>query len=311
MTADDVRRYVKEGLLPKSVLQFLDEPVKEFAMDREKAQKVLANLQEHAAHDDKSHGNWARGISHEPGEIKGKKKAADPKSKSKGSISEEEFNKAPRPFGKGRFKAIAKKEDVAIADSILAKLSDEEKQQILDIEKRIAEGTETIAIHRDKDGNWTPERATLHDEIIDTIFEGTTPVEGAPQLVVTGGLPGAGKSTVLKARGEEFTNHVHIDPDRIKGMLPEYEGWNATLVHEESSLIAERIMQRGIEGNYNIIYDASLKTQSSAHDLINEFEDDIGMNYNSKIVFVDVPMKMAMERAMNRFFDKGDGSGNT
>jgi predicted ABC-type ATPase len=127
---------------------------------------------------------------------------------------------------------------------------------------------------------------------------GDTTAVANPEVLITGGLPGSGKSTVLRMRGEEFTNHVHVDSDAIKARLPEYKGWNAGLLHEESSHVAGRLMEQSISGSRNVIYDATLKTQSSAHKIVDSFTD---IGYKSKIVFVDAPMETAMNRAVSRF----------
>lgn len=300
VTPEELREYVKQGKISKYALEFLDKPKKETTIDKAKASHILEYLTEHATgHDEKDHGNWARGISHEPGEIQGEKKPKKDLGSQHGkAATEEDFKKPPVKFG-DKWRAAAKKEHLEIADRIIDELPEDKKKQLAEVEKKIAEGTPTDQLYRDEEGNWTPERAALHDKIVEEIMGTATPVEGVPEVVITGGLPGAGKSTVLKQRGEEFSNFIHLDSDRIKGMLPEYEGWNAGLLHEESSLILERIMEKAIEGNYNVIYDATLKTYSSAEEIVRSFED---LGYNSRIIFADVPMETAMHRAINRFF---------
>ena len=186
-----------------------------------------------------------------------------------------------------------------LAKDIINSLPADKQQALLDIEEKVKTGTPTDQIYKDADGNWTPERQALHDKIVKEMIGEATPVEDTPEVVITGGLPGSGKSTVLKQRGSEFTNHVHVDSDKVKQMLPEYEGWNASLLHEESSEISERVMREAVSGNYNVIYDATLKTESSARRIVNSFEE---RGYDSKIIFTQVPMATAMNRAVKRFF---------
>lgn len=186
-----------------------------------------------------------------------------------------------------------------LGKKIISELPEEKQQAIRDIEAKIKAGIPTDKLYKDENGEWTSERQQIHDDIVNKIMSEAVPVETEPEVIITGGLPGSGKSTVLKQRGDEFSNHVRVDSDQIKSMLPEYEGWNATLLHEESSEISATIINRSIEGNYNVIYDATLKTESSAKRLVTSFED---RGYKSKIIFTQVPMETAMTRAVNRFF---------
>ena len=59
----------------------------------------------------------------------------------------------------------------------------------------------------------TPERAALHQQIIDGILAGHKP-QDQPVATFFGGGPAAGKSTALKASHEDS---AHIDPDRDQG----------------------------------------------------------------------------------------------
>lgn len=179
------------------------------------------------------------------------------------------------------------------------------QQAMAEAEEKIRNGEQTINKYRDPEtGEWQPERQRLHERIIEQIMSeaGETEGEGAPQIWITGGLPGAGKSTVLKERGEALPAGVHIDSDRIKTMIPEYEGWNAALVHEESSAIVQELFRRATNDGHNIIYDATLKTTSKAEALIQGFQD---RGYEVNVVYVDIPMADAMERAVNRFVNEG------
>lgn len=72
--------------------------------------------------------------------------------------------------------------------------------------------------------------------------------------VITG-LPAAGKSTVF-ANSLSVDNQARlIDSDEVKKQFAEFEqGYGASLVHEESSEIAKRILQRSVEQGDNITY---------------------------------------------------------
>ena len=129
--------------------------------------------------------------------------------------------------------------------------------------------------HLDEDGNFTPERKALHDEIVRRALEGSTPVENPTQWM-NGGGPGSGKSSLTEGINKELTgydaNSVLLDPDEVKRELPEVqealarlesgeslpedEEW-AGLSHEESSYIAKRIHLAALERHHNVIIDGT------------------------------------------------------
>jgi len=199
------------------------------------------------------------------------------------------------------------KKDLATAAEVRKSLSPKDRARLDEYDKKVkaslANGEATNIVHKDKNGNWTPERQKLQQEIEDSFFKGATPVEGKGRLMITGGLPGSGKSTVLKARGNtgDFDNVVHVDSDAIKGMLPEYKGWNAAVLHEESSEVAGRIMARAREANYNVVYDATMKNGREAKALLRDFGE---AGNDTSVVFVDIPLKQSMERAAARSLGK-------
>lgn len=195
-----------------------------------------------------------------------------------------------------------------LATELMENQPPEIQEKMAEIEKRIREGSQSIEEHRDAEtGEWTPERRALHERIIQGVMSeaGEAPEreEGeTKQIWVTGGLPGAGKSTVLEYREAFPEGTVKIDSDKIKTMFPEYEGWNASLLHEESSAIVQEIFRRSTEEGRDIVYDATLKTTTKAEDLVAGLQD---MGYGVNVIYVDVPMAMAMDRAINRFATQG------
>ena len=129
--------------------------------------------------------------------------------------------------------------------------------------------------HLDEDGNFTPERQELHNQIILEALEGTTPVE-EPVQNMNGGGPASGKGTMTRGANKRLTNYdensVLVDPDEVKNKFPEVQAaierirngtateqdfnW-AGLSHEESSHVAKRIHLAGLERHHNIIYDGT------------------------------------------------------
>lgn len=192
-----------------------------------------------------------------------------------------------------------------LATEIMENQPPDIQEAMAEAERKIREGTQSIEEYRDPEtGEWNPERRALHERIIQGVMSeaGEAPDVEDKQIWVTGGLPGSGKSSVLEHRGALPEGTVKIDSDRIKAMLPEYEGWNATLLHEESSTIVQELFRRSTTEGRNIVYDATLKTTEKAEELMAGLEN---MNYDVNVIYVDIPMAMSMERAINRFTTQG------
>jgi predicted ABC-type ATPase len=192
-----------------------------------------------------------------------------------------------------------------LASEIMENQPPEIQEKMAEAERKIREGTQSIEEYRDPEtGEWNPERRALHERIIQGVMKeaGEAPDGEDKQIWVTGGLPGAGKSGVLEHREAFPEGTIKIDSDRIKAMLPEYEGWNATLLHEESSAIVQELFRRSTTEGRNIVYDATLKTTEKAEELIAGLEN---MDYGVNVIYVDIPMAMSMERAIERFATQG------
>src|SRR5690606_24786573 len=95
-----------------------------------------------------------------------------------------------------------------------------------------------------------------------------TPPDGVqPTFTLLGGRGGSGKSW-FKGKVYDPNKAIVLDADEIKGMLPEYEGWNAHQVHEESSDILEGLLRKARELGLNVVLDGTLKTAKSALDKV-------------------------------------------
>ena len=146
-----------------------------------------------------------------------------------------------------------------------------------DAMKELKKGTiNSLAEHMDKDGNLSPERQKLHDEIVENYFKDKVSFNGQPTMIMSGGGPASGKSFVTKGAVSKFKGDeslVKIDPDEIKQMLPGFEDMArnyyeegadeskalnaAAYYHEESSALAKRIYQYALENGMNVVYDGT------------------------------------------------------
>lgn len=154
----------------------------------------------------------------------------------------------------------------------------------------------------------TGKRKSLRESIQEKIFNGHKPSESAPVGILLAGPPGAGKSTLLKklfedenlanpniTGGLKLEDFVVIDADNIKTMLLEQASKDgsldsfikpasfkaledfgvsfsplefASLVHEESSMIAKDIQKNAIAGGYNVIFDQVCSDEEKTEDLV-------------------------------------------
>lgn len=188
-------------------------------------------------------------------------------------------------------------------EDIYSKFGDELKSKLEEVKGKLDSVEETIKMHKTADGQYTPERQKLHEKIISHFLspekiEAARPPEGqSPTFTILGGRGGSGKSW-FKDKVYDSNKAITLDADEIKGMLPEYEGWNAHQVHEESGDIFDHITDLAKEYGLNIVHDATMKTPEKAKKLVQQFKDD-GFNVEAHYMFL--PRHEAATRAVGRF----------
>jgi len=192
----------------------------------------------------------------------------------------------------------------------------EHADHVADVSARIADarrsglGTENhYTIDPDQEF-WSPERESEHDAIIDALYSAASGVPCERRAVVAGGLPGSGKTTVLRDHVEvDLTRYVMINPDIVKdemarrGLIPEVEGLSpmeaSDLVHEESSHIAKRLARRAQADGKNIVWDITMAKEGSADGRVSSLRVD-GYEHITGI-FVDIPLDTSVRRADARY----------
>ena len=180
----------------------------------------------------------------------------------------------------------------------------------------VGHGKQTIDDHF-IDGKPTTARAQFHEnEIIQPAFAGKKTAaelgQAKPVAILTMGGPASGKGVVLgklHEHGVDQSSFVHVDPDEVKGKLPEYqaqvpkEGGKtfvgaAAQVHEESSHVAKQIRDRAIEGGHNVVIDG---TGGNADKFIQMIEHLKSKGYDVQVhhphLDVDEGVKRALARA--------------
>jgi hypothetical protein len=187
-------------------------------------------------------------------------------------------------------------------EQILAAFPADTADKIADVVAKLATVEQTIDRFK-RDGVYTPERAKLHDTILKHFLspekvEAATPAEGqAPTFTILGGRGGSGKSW-FKGKVYDPAKVILLDADEIKGMLPEYQGWNAAEVHEESSDLFDAITHEAKELGLNIVHDATMKTAKKAVAIVNGFKD---AGYRTEAHYMYLPPQEAAKRAVHRF----------
>ena len=173
-------------------------------------------------------------------------------------------------------------------------------------------------------GIWEFERAKQHREIVNDLYAKASGVPTDGKAVVSGGLGGSGKSTVLRGPAQvDQSQYLTLNPDDVKeemaarGMIPEIEGLSpmesATLIHEESSHIAGLLAKRAYAEKKNVIWDITMASRGSVERRIGEMRD---AGYDDlSAVFVDIPVETSVQRAGARHrrgmekYRKGEGYG--
>lgn len=177
-----------------------------------------------------------------------------------------------------------------------------------------------------KSGEWNDERIKLHDKIIAKILSpekiaACKPKNGEkPKFIMFGGRGGSGKSWFTDkkraaAEGRQVMfdsdNFLVLDADELKKEIPEFEGWNAGEVHEESSYLNKQIKAVALELGLNIIIDGTMNYNPDKPDKVkNEILAAKEKGYRTEAHYMFLPLQESCKRAMGRFRSKkGDYSG--
>lgn len=158
-------------------------------------------------------------------------------------------------------------------------------------------------------GQYTQQRLEVHRTIIDELTKGLTPAVNKPIVIFMGGGTASGKSVLSRSLIQTFKDDKEsllvIDPDAIKSMLPEYKSLQerdpektASILHDESSDISEKLYASTLKDKVNIIFDGTMKNRGKYDRFIDIAKKE---GYTVSAVLADVPLEEAYRRENIRF----------
>jgi predicted kinase len=188
----------------------------------------------------------------------------------------------------------------------------EHADHVADVTSRLADaqaaGLATHVLHTMDSGNevWSHERRLAHDALLQVLHARAADVPCEHRAILVGGLPGAGKTTVLSRHADlDLSRYLTINPDQIKeelallGLIPQIDGLTpmeaARLAHEESSDIAKRLAHHAQADGKNMIWDVTMSRPRTCADRIAALT---AVGYaRVDAIFVDVPVGVSLLRA--------------
>ena len=131
-----------------------------------------------------------------------------------------------------------------------------------------------------------------------------------PWLVYTAGAMGAGKSHTLRflhAQGLfPLDRFIWVDPDAIKGLLPDMRGYLAhnrsqagTLTHKESGFIAEIVTLEAMRSSKCLVVDGTLRDRDWYSRWFGRVRSEFP-HYRIAILMITAPRERIYERAQRR-----------
>ena len=188
-------------------------------------------------------------------------------------------------------------------------------------EQDVYRGVHTINKYLDADGHLTPERAELHEKIVNKLFDGKKPVGPGEQktFYFLGGGSASGKSSFTNPEKASVGYDVPgsdvcavVDADKMKDKLPEYD-WDektqtgtgttdrdkaASFAHEESSALAKRAMEAAFANGYNCTLDGT--GDGSVGSVMKKINQARAAGYKVEARYCTADIEAAIERNLAR-----------
>jgi predicted kinase len=171
---------------------------------------------------------------------------------------------------------------------------------------------------------WTPERETLHKEIINDFLTDWDMVPLNREAVLSGGLAGGGKTTTLTQHTHfNLNDYAFLSPDDVKekmsekDMFPSIRGLTtmeaSALGYEESCYITNLLFQDCLKAGRNLIYDTTMGSRLAVEAKLEPMREH---GYTMSAVFIDIQISTSLRRSQERhragltkFLTTGNGYG--
>jgi predicted ABC-type ATPase len=164
--------------------------------------------------------------------------------------------------------------------------------------------------HKQADGRYIAARVAVQQNVVRSIMTpqaiaAATPQAGEkPTLHILGGRGGSGKSFFTGKKGTiDKSKFVYLNNDDIKEKLPEYQGWNAALVHEESTHIGNGMESAARDAKLNVIIDGTMKSAGTTEKRIADFK---AAGYKIVGHYMYTSPENSATRALERFMRGGE-----
>jgi len=191
-------------------------------------------------------------------------------------------------------------------DDVLKIIPGDTTTAIARAKELIASNPSTKEQHTTADGQYTPARQALHKNLLEHLFrkdiiQAATPDPGkAPELIMTGGRPGSGKTSALE--GIDKSKYFYLSADTIRESMPGYNGANAELYLPEARDLVAQAERIARSAGLNIIYDATMAVTQQAQERVAAYK---AAGYDVKGYYVHAAPETATSRAMSRFMSTG------
>lgn len=203
-----------------------------------------------------------------------------------------------------------------VASAAVEPLTDEQWAAHVDaldaaVEQAKRDGRTTDALYTvNGDGvHWFPARVIRQRLAADALYAKGYEAPDEGRAVLTGGLPGAGKTTALTSSPFiDMSRYLVLSSDDAKevmcerGMIPELEGFapmeTAELIQEEASLITRMVADRAYREQKNVIWDTTMSSVDAVDKRVAPLRE---AGYDEiAAVFLDVPIEVSVQRVDQR-----------
>lgn len=276
-------------------------------------------------HNEKDHGKWAQG----------RPKATDDRTPRQPPLTDgQQVADVGQEAEPSKVDLSRLREDRSLIAERLESLLAEHGQQLKLIQEKAGvdqmsvpgkrRGGDTMGMYGIWEGNnflgWTPERLAWQNQVLSQMEREQADRNGRPpkaekKAIVMAGLPGAGKTFVLKSvlsEAVDLRDFLVINADDIKEKIifddqpPKIEGVEgmqlASMVHEESSSMSKRWEASAVERGLNIALDITAAKKDKTLRRIRRLQD---AGYEVSVVHVDIDPDEAIVSTLQRFGTSG------